>query len=229
MNRKPWISTRREVLQGALTVGSLAVMSPFGGAIADDAVIARTPRQTSGPFYPITKPLDIDADLTMISGKPGRAQGKIIHLMGRVFDAKGVPVRGARVEIWQANAVGRYAHPGDVNPAPLDPAFQGFAEQLTDSDGQYRFKSIKPAAYPINPMNPGAVRPPHIHFDIRAADSRLVTQMYFPGEEANEGDLIFSRLSRTEQKAVIANVLPPAADDEPDSVIVRWDIVLSRA
>ncbi len=228
MSRKPWISTRRELLQGALTVGGFAVISPLGRVLADDTALALTPKQTSGPFYPITKPLDIDADLTMIRGKPGRAQGKIIHLMGRVLDAKGMPVRGARVEIWQANAVGRYAHPGDVNPAPLDPAFQGFAEQLTDREGQYRFKSIKPAAYPINSMNPGAVRPPHIHFDIRGADNRLVTQMYFPGEEANEGDLIFSRLSRAEQKAVIANLLPPTADDEPDSIVVRWDVVLAR-
>jgi len=220
-------SSRREVLRTALSVGGLAAVQPFSGAWAATSALTLTPRQTMGPFYPVTRPLDADADLTVIRGRSERAQGKIIHVMGRVLDRKGKPVRGARIELWQANAHGRYAHPADVNPAPLDPNFQGFGIQTTDDEGQYRFKTIKPAAYPINPMNPGAVRPPHIHFDIAGKEIRLVTQMYFPDEKFNESDFIFGKLSAEEKRAATASLLPATADVEPDALIVRWDVVLS--
>jgi len=216
-------ASRREVLGAAVAVGGLAA-SPFQRALAATATF--TPMQTMGPFYPITRPLDTDADLTVVQGQPGRAQGKIVHLMGRVLDDKGAPVRGAKIELWQCNTHGRYAHPADVNPAPLDPNFQGFGVQTTDADGQYRFKTIKPAAYPIGPMNPDAIRTPHIHFDIAGANTRLVTQMYFPGESANEADIIFGSLTAEERVATTARILPPATGMEPDSLIARWDIVL---
>lgn len=215
--------TRRRLLQTALTAGGLAAVGPVQRALADLPI---TPMQTMGPFYPITRPLEADADLTTLKGHAGRAQGRIVHLMGRVLDTKGDPVRNAKIELWQANARGRYAHPADVNPAPLDPNFQGFGIQMTDAQGQYRFKTIKPAAYPVGPMNPNAVRPPHIHFDVSGANTRLVTQMYFPGEPENEGDFIFRRLSKAEQAAATATVLPAGGDDEPDALVVQWDIVL---
>ncbi len=98
--------------------------------------------------------------------------------MGRVLNAGGEPVSGARIEIWQANAHGRYAHPADDNPAPLDPNFQGYAKLLTDADGRYRFKTIKPSAYPAGAF----MRPAHIHFDVTGKLDRLVTQMYFPDD-----------------------------------------------
>jgi protocatechuate 3,4-dioxygenase beta subunit len=179
-----------------------------------------------GPFYPITRMLEEDADLTLLKGHAERAHGKVVHLMGRVLDTRGNPVRNAKIELWQANARGRYAHPADVNPAPLDPNFQGFGIQTTDAEGQYRFKTIKPAAYAIGPMNPDVVRPPHIHFDVYGANTRLVTQMYFPGEPENDGDIIFKRLDATERAAATATVLPTAGDAEADSVVLRWDIVL---
>ena len=134
----------------------------------------RTPDQVMGPFYPLTKPLDRGADLTTIPGKPGRAHGQVIHLMGRVLDMKGKPVAGARVEIWQANTHGRYVHPSDTNPAPLDPNFEGFGVQITDREGRYRFKTIKPDGYPTH--IPGWKRPPHIHFDVTGKVDKLVTQ-----------------------------------------------------
>jgi protocatechuate 3,4-dioxygenase beta subunit len=203
--------TRRDLLRAALGIGAAATT----GAAWAEALREPTPFQTIGPFYPVTRPLDADADLTVIEGGAGRAEGQVIHVMGRVLDARGAPVAGAKVEIWQANAKGRYAHPADRNPAPLDPNFQGFGAQLTDGDGQYRFK-----------MNPQRVRPPHIHFDVSGRDARLVTQMYFPGEPANAGDLIFGGLGADEQRAVTASVSPPGAGLEPDSLLVRWDIVL---
>jgi len=215
--------TSRRTLLG-VAIGGLAVVTPLQRVLA--AAASFTPMQTKGPFYPITRPLDTDADLTVVRGQSGRAQGKIVHLMGRVLDQNGVPVRDAKIELWQCNAHGRYAHPADVNSAPLDPNFQGFGVQSTNAEGEYRFKTIKPAAYPIGPMNPDAIRTPHIHFDISGADTRLVTQMYFPGEPENDADIIFGDLTADGKIAATANMLPPAADMEPDSLIARWDIVL---
>ena len=217
------LTSRREILGAAVAAGSLAATAPLQRALAAAAI---TPTQTMGPFYPITRPLDSDSDLTIVKGRSGRAEGKIVHLMGRVLDQNGAPVRDAKIELWQCNARGRYAHPADVNPAPLDPNFQGFGVQATDANGEFRFKTIKPAAYPIGPMNPDAIRTPHIHFDISGANTRLVTQMYFPGEAENEGDIIFRGLSADERVATTASILPPTADLEPDSMIARWDIVL---
>lgn len=222
-NRMKFMS-RREVLGAAVAVGGLAAATPLQRALAAAATF--TPMQTMGPFYPITRPLDTDADLTVVQGQSGRAEGKIVHLMGRVLDDSGAPVRGAKIELWQCNSHGRYAHPADVNPAPLDPNFQGFGVQTTNAEGEYRFKTIKPAAYPIGPMNPDAIRTPHIHFDISGANTRLVTQMYFPGELENEADIIFGDLTADERIATTANILPPTADMESDSLVARWDIVL---
>jgi len=100
-----------------------------------------TPPDLTGPFYPLLKPPDRDADLTTIHGESGRAQGQVIHLMGQVLNLQGKPVKGARVEIWQANIYGRYNHPSDPNPAPLDPNFEGYGVQITDAEGRYRFKT----------------------------------------------------------------------------------------
>src|SRR4030095_7494357 len=152
--------SRRALLQMALPVGGLVLLDPMRFVLAQEAANKLTPEQIMGPFYPVLKPLDRDSDLTRIVGKRGHAQGQVIHLTGQVRNSKGEPVRGARIEIWQANAKGRYDHPGDINPAPLDPNFQGFGVGVTDAEGRYRFKTIKPAAYPINPLNPGNVRPP---------------------------------------------------------------------
>jgi len=219
--------SRRALLQMAVPLGGLAMFDPIRSVMAQDPALKQTPEQIMGPFYPVLKPLDRDSDLTRIVGKRGHAQGQIIHLTGRVLNSKGEPVRGARLEIWQANAKGRYAHPGDINPAPLDPNFQGYGVQVTDAEGRYRFKTIKPAAYPINPVNPGNIRPPHIHFDVTGRKGRLVTQMYFPGEPLNEQDIIFKDLG-ADKEAAVARVLAPGKGLEADSSLVVWDIVLDR-
>src|SRR5258707_448709 len=116
-----------------------------------------------------------NADLTKVPGRPGRAAGLVLDVTGRVLNLKGEPVRNAKIEIWQANTHGRYTHPSDHNTAHLDPNFEGSALLTTDDDGRYRFKTIKPAAYPAGPNR---MRPAHIHFQVSGRQDRLVTQMY---------------------------------------------------
>src|SRR5881296_3986390 len=214
--------SRRRVLGMAGAVGSLAMFGSASSALAQ--ALRRTPDQILGPFYPVVKPLHQGADLTTIPGKPRRAAGQVIHVMGRVINSHGQPVQSARVEIWQANTHGRYTHPSDTNPAPLDPNFEGFAVLTTDAEGRYRFKTIKPGAYPANP---NWMRPPHLHFEVTGKVNRLVTQMYFPGESLNDKDLLLQNL-RANKDGAIAKVLLPTADVEPASRLVVWDIVLDK-
>ena len=213
---------RRRVLGMSLAVGGLAFSGAASLVLAQ--ALKRTPGEILGPFYPVLKPLDQDADLTIISGKSERAQGQVLHLMGRVLNLKGESVAGARVEIWQANTHGRYDHPSDRNPAPLDPNFQGFAVQFTDAEGRYRFKTIKPGAYPATP---DWMRPPHVHFEVTGKSNRLATQMYFPEDPLNEKDLLLRGL-RSNKEGAIAKLLPSTKEVEPDSLIAVWDIVLDK-
>ena len=170
------------------------------------------------------KGLDRGADLTTAPGKPGRAQGQVIYVVGRVVNLKGEPVSGAKVEVWQANMHGRYVHPSDDNPAPLDPAFEGYGVLLTDSEGRYRFKTIKPGAYPTGIGD--WIRPPHIHFDVMGRVNRLVTQMYFADEALNEKDQFLQRVRCKE--CLTAKLTPPAKEMESDARVAVWEIVLAR-
>jgi protocatechuate 3,4-dioxygenase, beta subunit len=131
-----------------------------------------------------------DHDLTRQHG--GEPLGERILVTGRVLESDGRPVRGALVEIWQANAAGRYVHVVDQHPAPLDPNFTGAGRCLTDDEGRYEFVTVRPGAYPWK-NHPNAWRPAHIHFSLfgRAFTDRLVTQMYFPGDPLFEFDPIF--------------------------------------
>lgn len=218
--------TRRKALQIALAIGGATLTKPIDmlNVLAEEAVRTPTPSNVIGPFYPVIKPLEKDADLTTIRGHKNRAEGKIIHLMGRVLNTKGEPVSGASVQIWQANTHGRYAHPSDPNPTPLDPNFQGYAEQITDKEGRYRFKTIKPGPYPVTPT---WMRAPHIHFEVLGTKNLLATQMFFPGEPLNEKDELFLFLGQRASKS-IAQILPPTGDVEADSEIVMWDIILNQ-
>ncbi len=187
------------------------------------AELKPTPLQTIGPFFPADRVWDHDSDLTRVRGKQGRAKGEVYYVAGRVTDIKGEPVPGAEIEIWQANAAGKYRHGADENPAPIDPNLEGFAIVRTDDDGQYRFKTIKPGAYGAG-FN--VTRPPHIHVDVTGQRSRLISQMYFPGDPEQEKDQIFQRVSRKE--ALVAKMLQPEKGMEPKAKFARWDIVLNR-
>lgn len=180
-----------------------------------------TPEQPQGPFYPLNKPPDTGADLTVVRGKQGKAQGQVIHLTGRVLDTNDKPVPGAQVEIWQANTFGRYTHPNDTNPAPLDPYFKGYGSQRTDHEGHYSFKTIKPGPYPISEDR---FRTRHVHFIISSTSTRLITQLYFDGEPLNETDPILT--NTTNKEDLVVKLTPLTKDSAPDTLSAVWDIIL---
>ena len=181
---------RRDLIK--MTAALAASVTALSTRRAAAEGLARTPQQILGPFYPL-KEFPQTADLTQIAGRPERAQGQILNVMGRVLNLAGEPVRNATIEVWQANAAGRYTHPSDPNPAPLDPNFDGSAVLTTDPEGRYRFKTIKPAAYPAGP---NLIRPAHIHFQVSGRQDRLVTQMYFDGDPYNATDPFLNSVGR---------------------------------
>jgi protocatechuate 3,4-dioxygenase beta subunit len=225
MRKKENGVSRRRMFEMAIGFGGILLGATTGSAIAQEAKRLITWPLPLGPFYPQIKPLDQDADLTIIAGKPGRAEGKVIHLMGRVMNLKGEPVRGAKVEIWQTDSKGRYNHPSDLNPVPADPNFQGYSTQLTDAQGRYRFKTVKPAPYPVLFLV-SSMRAPHIHFEVSGKFDRVVTQMFFPNEPLNAQDGSFGRLNAEYKEVATAKILPPTKEFEADSIIAVWDIVL---
>lgn len=160
---------------------------------ATHAGLMPTPPQTPGPFYPHTKPDDVDADLTRIEGGSGRVSGEIIEVSGRILSVKGHALPGAMVEIWQADANGRYFDPKDWSVfTSRDNSFQGYGAVRAGADGAYRFRTVRPAPYSAGVTR----RTPHIHFRVSGERlGELVTQMYFPGEALNAQDFIFSSLS----------------------------------
>jgi protocatechuate 3,4-dioxygenase beta subunit len=205
--------TRRHLVVGVAAVASVSA--------ARSQTLVATSAQDLGPFYPIIRPPDHDADLTRLKGRTGTAMGQPIQVIGRVVDIHGNPVGNAQVDLWQCNAAGRYDHPGDrANPAALDPNFQGFARLSTDRDGQFKFRSVKPRDYDT----PIGRRTPHIHFAIDGRSERLVTQMYFPNEPLNDVDFLLKNAAPRE--SVIAEAIDPLSSD-PDALAFRWTVVLA--
>src|SRR5213080_3863585 len=151
--------------------------------------------ELTGPGPAISAVTAEDADLTRNAGTGGEAIGQRIIMTGRVFDQDGQPISNTLLEIWQANAAGRYLHKSDQWPGPLDPNFLGIGRCLTDADGVYRFLTIRPGAYPWKNY-PNAWRPAHIHFSLFGPSlvSRLVTQMYFPDDPLFALDPIFNAI-----------------------------------
>ena len=218
--------SRRRALCVTLAAAGLAATAQIEAALA--ALRRPTPKQSLGPFYPLTKPLDRDNDLTVIEGRRGRAQGRILELVGRIVDAAGGPVQDARIEIWQTNTFGRYHHPRDRRNVSLDPNFQGHGQDVTDTDGAYRFRTVVPAAYPASAS---WIRPPHIHFAVSGPRSEhLVTQIYFAGHALNASDYVLNGISDPTQRArLIVALEPPPPNLDPGSALATFDIVLGSA
>ena len=192
--------------------------------------LASTPEdlhRLDGPVFGEDALSPFDADLTR--QHEGEPLGERIVVAGRVLDEDGRPVPNALVEVWQANAAGRYRHEADAHPAPLDPNFSGAGRVVTDAEGRYRFVTVKPGAYPWR-NHPNAWRPAHIHFSVfgRAFTQRLVTQMYFPGDPLFAYDPIFNAVRDPKARELLVARFDLAAAEPEWALAYEWDIVLRR-
>jgi protocatechuate 3,4-dioxygenase, beta subunit len=180
--------------------------------------------EITGPLLGEGRVTETDHDLTVQHG--GEPLGERILVEGRVLDAAGRPIPDTLIEIWQANAAGRYRHDGDRHPAPLDPNFSGAGRCLTDGEGRWRFVTVKPGAYPWN-NHPNAWRPAHIHFSLfgRSFTQRLITQMYFPGDPLFAFDPILQSVPEAARRRLVSRFDPEATVAEW-ALGYRWDIVL---
>jgi protocatechuate 3,4-dioxygenase beta subunit len=182
-------------------------------------------RDLAAPVYGYLSVGEADGDLTRHHG--GEPLGERIIVSGRVLDEDGRAVPQALVEIWQANAAGRYFHALDDHPAPLDPNFTGAGRAITDGDGRYRFLTIKPGAYPWR-NHPNAWRPAHIHFSLfgQSFESRLVTQMYFPNDPLFPHDPILQSIPDPVAQQRLVSQFDLALTEPEWALGYRFDIVL---
>jgi protocatechuate 3,4-dioxygenase beta subunit len=187
--------------------------------------IAPHPLETAGPIFPKRFVKNAEADLTAW-GKSVPLGEKMV-LVGRITDEDGKPVRNSLVELWQCNASGRYAHPVDQHDAPLDPNFLGQGKVLTGENGEYRFITIKPGAYPWR-NHPWAWRPAHIHLSLfgNAYSQRLITQMFFPGDPLLPIDPVFNSVSDDAARQRMVSTLDLEHGIEEEALGYRFDIVL---
>ncbi len=200
-NTPPGLNRRRGLLLGA-GAALMAVPALHLRALAQATLRRLTPAQSEGPFYPVAIPSDSDADL-LANGALRYAQGQPAWLEGIVTDLEGRPVRGASVEIWQCDHQGRYHHPGDGDRA--DRAFPGFGRAAVDSEGRYRFRTIRPVAY--------GGRAPHIHVKVKlAARELLTTQLYVQGDAGNARDFLWRNLRGDEDRAALTVAFAPGND-----------------
>jgi protocatechuate 3,4-dioxygenase beta subunit len=186
--------------------------------------LPHTITETSGPSF-ATDLFPPIADLSRYNG--GAALGERIIVAGTVTDGDGRPVPHTMLEIWQANACGRYDHPGDQHDAPLDPNFHGNGRVFTDAEGRYRFMTIKPGAYPW-PNHHNAWRPNHIHFSLfgPAFATRMITQMYFPGDPLLAFDPIYHSIPGAEARQRLISTFELDLTEPDYALGYRFDIVL---
>jgi protocatechuate 3,4-dioxygenase beta subunit len=193
-----------------------ATLLPMALAISQPTVLAPTPSQPEGPFYPKTFPADRDSDLTQIAGRAARAIGTPLYLTGHVFARDGRPLGNATVELWQCDVHGRYHHAGD-DGLPRDDNFQGYGVATTDAGGRYAFKTIRPVPY--------SGRPPHLHVRVRPASGpTLTTQIYIAGDGV-EGDIVLSAASRGTLER-LTMTLAPMSGRETGALAGTFDLVL---
>jgi protocatechuate 3,4-dioxygenase, beta subunit len=213
------MSDIQEAVRNQKPTKAKSVEPKKGAAAVEQALLARTPDQILGPFYPLSLKPTTSGDLT----KKGKAEGQVLYVTGRVLSTTGKPVEGAKIEIWQANSKGRYRHPNDDSDQPLDPNFKGFAVLTSGKDGSYQLKTIKPASYQTSPGN---FRPAHLHFCITSKREQLTTQMYFEGDRYNDSDPFLQSARRKD--ALIVRLQDPIGKMEAGSKRVVFDIVLMK-
>lgn len=183
--------------------------------------------ELTGPGPVISRVTPEDADMTRNAGTGGEAIGQRIIVTGRVLNDEGTPIPNTLLEVWQANAAGRYIHKRDQWPGPLDPNFLGIGRCKTNAQGEYRFLTVRPGAYPWK-NHPNAWRPAHIHFSLFGLNSRsrLITQMYFQDDPLLPLDPIFNSAPEGARERLIAAYAHDVT--EPEWALGwRWDIVLN--
>jgi protocatechuate 3,4-dioxygenase beta subunit len=221
---------------GEIVRGDASVFPPYLYE-AYRSTILRAPKQPlievpltrselTGPRPCPTLVTAADADLTRNAGTGGEATGQRIILTGRVTDDQGRGLPGMLIEIWQANSAGRYVHKADDWPGRLDPHFLGIGRCLTNENGEYRFLTVRPGAYPWR-NEPNAWRPAHVHFSVLggAWADRLVTQMYFPGDPLHERDAIFNAVPEGARQRLVATYDHGVTQAEW-ALGWRWNIVI---
>lgn len=196
--KTPWIG-RRALISG---LAAAVALPQAPRLLRAGSLLTITPQQTEGPFYPKDWTGDIDNDLVLVQGEAAKALGHVTHVAGKILDAAGHPVRNAQVEIWQCDANGIYRHPRDTSwfsQRKRDPGFQSRGRMVTDTEGNYSFRTIRPVAYPG--------RTPHIHFKVDApGKEQLITQMYVDGDPGNERDGILNGLTERERASVLVKL-----------------------
>jgi protocatechuate 3,4-dioxygenase beta subunit len=188
-------------------------------------IIPHTLSELTGPVYPYGRMEASDSDLTRQHA--GEPLGERIIVQGRVLDEDARPIPHTLVEVWQANAAGRYAHRVDDHPAPLDPNFSGAGRTLTDEEGRYRFVTIRPGAYPWR-NHPNAWRPAHIHFSLFGTGflSRLITQMYFPGDPLMPIDPVLNSIPDERARQRLVSTFDMNVTEPEWALGFTFDIVL---
>jgi protocatechuate 3,4-dioxygenase beta subunit len=217
--RKPAPGTQPEYLHPPY--GSSVKRAPTQPLIA----LPETLSEITGPMF--SKDTVAPGAFDLTRQHKGEPLGERITVSGRVLDEDGIPVRDSLVEIWQANAAGRYLHKWDQHDAPLDPNFTGVGQTFTDDDGRYRFVTIRPGAYPWR-NHPNAWRPQHIHFSLfgPAFATRLVTQMYFPGDPLLEFDPIFNSVPSFPARNSLVSKFDWTITTPEIALGFRFDIIL---
>ncbi len=220
MKSQIWLPSRR-LFMGSLAVGlGAAAFFKVPGLFAEE--LSRTPRMTEGPFYPDKLPLDTDNDLIIIKDSTTPAVGEITHLTGRVLSPSGEPMKDVVVEIWQCDANAVYLNSRDSVPKKdqRDKNFQGFGRFTTDAKGNYRFRTIKPVAYPGRPA-------PHIHFKIKKGDRELLTsQIFIAGHAGNKRDGVFADIRDPLERELIQTDFKPIKESKIGELAANFDIVV---
>ena len=205
---------RRAFIKNSLSASSLLCVS---GLMAE--ALSLTPHQTEGPFYPDKMPLDTDNDLIILNDSLTPAVGTVAYLSGKVTDIKGNPLRNTLVEIWQVDNNGVYLHTRGGSRAKLDSNFQGYGRFLTDSKGNYFFRTLKPSPY--------SGRTPHIHMAVSAkGQKKFTTQCYIKGEPRNQKDFILKRVKDLKARESLIVPFKKVNGTKTGEVAAKFDIVL---
>ena len=210
-------SRSRRTFVGGVALGAAFFTTP--GLFAEE--LTKTPSMTEGPFYPNKFPLDTDNDLLVINDGITPATGTIVHLTGKILTPSGKPVRNAVVEAWQVDNKGSYIHKDGDGGKGRDKNFQGFGRYLTNSKGEYYFRTIKPVPYPG--------RTPHIHFRVTKGDKRLLsTQCFVKGEKLNERDGLLRAIRNKEQRESLIVDFKAMKDSKIGELEANFDMVLNK-